>query len=103
MDAVGSPVPISPRPHPLAAAPSYSWWLSLLPWTPIAAAHSFFCSPWMKAQASVPPLGFCTIAAARRTFTTPVRPAACAMFIPHQFLYLIIYCICLCVCGGGKS
>uniref|UniRef100_A0A804PKX4 Uncharacterized protein n=1 Tax=Zea mays TaxID=4577 RepID=A0A804PKX4_MAIZE len=57
MDTVGPPVPISPHPHPLAAAPSYSWWLSLLPWTPIAAAHSF-CSPWMKAQASAPPLGF---------------------------------------------
>ncbi|AQK49952.1 40S ribosomal protein S4-3 [Zea mays] len=51
----GHPSPISPRPHPLAAAPSYSWWLSLLPWMlavlPSLVLTSAPCVGWPVAPA----------------------------------------------------
>jgi hypothetical protein len=51
----GHPSPISSRPHPLAAAPSYSWWLSLLPWMlavlPSLVLTSAPCVGWPVAPA----------------------------------------------------
>ncbi|AQK51765.1 uncharacterized protein [Zea mays] len=51
----GHPSPISPRPHPLAAAPSYSWWLSLIPWMlavlPSLVLTSAPCVGWPVAPA----------------------------------------------------
>ncbi|ONM21548.1 40S ribosomal protein S4-3 [Zea mays] len=53
--SLGHPSPISPRPHPLAAAPSYSWWLSLLPWMlvvlPSLVLTSAPCVGWPVAPA----------------------------------------------------
>ncbi|KAL5667877.1 hypothetical protein ACJX0J_020098, partial [Zea mays] len=53
----GHPSPISPRPHPLAAAPSYSWWLSLIPWMlavlPSLVLTSAPCVGWPVAPALV--------------------------------------------------
>ncbi|XP_008678568.1 uncharacterized protein [Zea mays] len=51
----GHPSPISPRPHPLAAAPSYNWWLSLIPWMlamlPSLVLTSAPCVGWPVAPA----------------------------------------------------
>uniref|UniRef100_A0A804NPQ5 Uncharacterized protein n=1 Tax=Zea mays TaxID=4577 RepID=A0A804NPQ5_MAIZE len=76
----GHPSPISPRPHPLAAAPSYSWWLSLIPWMlavlPSLVLTSAPCVGWPVA----PALGLSS------TNSTPSIPARILLIGPVQII-----------------
>jgi hypothetical protein len=78
----GHPSPISPCPHPLAAAPSYSWWLSLLPWMlavlPSLVLTSAPCVGWPVA----PALGLSS------TNSAPSIPAWILLIGPAQIILM---------------